>query len=893
MSRKSFFRLLALAVISLMALSQVQLKAADLKLVPLPQKITQGSGNYVLGQTMIICPQNLENEGAYLRDALAPLGIRAVVGSGRAPKGMSSITLKTGNVPGGNEAYALTVTGKGVTVTGASPAGVFYGAVTLLQLVEGCGATLPCVSIEDAPRFGWRGYMLDESRHFFGKEKVLQYLDLMAWHKMNVFHWHLTDQPGWRIEIKEFPKLAEEGSKGSYSTSRYGYVKERVGTEPALYYTQDDVREILAYAEARHIEIIPEIDMPGHANAAVYAYPEFSGGSVPRFGAFTFNPFKEETYAFLSKVLREVAGLFPSEYISIGGDEVWFGRASWDNLPQKEAFMREHSLKDLVEVERYFKSRMCDSIRAMGKKMVGWDELVEDNADKNSTTIQWWRHDKPEVLDKALETGYQTILCPRLPCYFDYKQDLSQKVGPSREGKANSLEACYNFPDPILDAHKAGSENIIGLQANLWSETITDADRLDYMTWPRLSAIAEDGWTEAGRKDYASFRERLGLVLEHLDYEDIWYCDESHAEPYGFEITKKYTQSLRQSLDKLFPVRAFHVVLPAVNYADSLIAFVNDDLGPAGFNQLILNVNWAFNFKSHPELTAWGAWPVEKIKELVKACRNNGVELVPMLDLLGHQSWQGSVGKLLTTYPQFNETPWLDVNKYKNGGWPNEDGYYCLSYCPNHPDLHPILFDCIDEIMDAFEATKFHGGMDEVFYIADDRCPRCAGMDKAQLFADEVNRIHDHLRMRGARFMIWSDRLLDGSRDATGYGEWEASNSGTHRALPLIAKDVIMCDWHYNAAEQSAVQFALNGFDVITCGWKKPDVTRDQLRDMVRFRANSSRATKPHYLGFMQTVWGGFPRFLKDLHGDLKHESEARNYVSLKKMYTEYFKKEQ
>ncbi len=342
-------------------------------------------------------------------------------------------------------------------------------------------------------------------------------------------------------------------------------------------------------------------------------------------------------------------------------------------------------------------------------------------------------------------------------------------------------------------------------------------------------------------------------------------------------------------IDEYIPTRAFYISFPEAKFADDFIDFVKTDLIPGKFNMLVVRIDWRFNWKSHPELLAPGAWAADKIKELVRVCRAGEMTLIPMINLLGHQSWQDKMSKLLEVYPQFDERPYVKIDG-KEWSWPNSDRYYCKSYCPNHPDLHPILFDCIDELLDAFEAKYFHGGMDEVFDIADASCPRCQGLDPAKVFADEVNRISSHLQEKGARLMIWADRLLDGREDATGYGEWSASTTNTHRAIDMINRSVIMCDWHYRVAEQSAVLFALKGYDVITCGWMHPAITGRQLEDVIRYRVHSSNSSARRYLGFMQTVWSGWESFIAEYRNEVKEDSAAANYRETKRLFALYDK---
>ena len=343
-------------------------------------------------------------------------------------------------------------------------------------------------------------------------------------------------------------------------------------------------------------------------------------------------------------------------------------------------------------------------------------------------------------------------------------------------------------------------------------------------------------------------------------------------------------------LDDYFPVRAFMCELPAPDFVDTFINFVREDLVPSGFNMIVVQVDWHFKFKSHPELAGPNAWEMDKIKELVAVCREYGVELLPMINLLGHQSWFNRPGMLMQVYPEFDEKPNVKLSDHDPYKWPNPDHFYCKSYCPNHPDLHKIVFACIDEVIEAFESKYFHAGMDEVFDIADIDCPRCGGMDPAKVFADEINRISAHIALKGVPLMIWGDRLLDGRDDATGYGEWSGSRNNTARAIDMIDRSVVICDWHYRDAEQSAVLFALKGFDVITCGWHRPDITELQLEDILRFRAHSSAVTSKRYWGYMQTVWGAYSRFDKEYREGISDRA-ALNYIYLQKAFADYAKK--
>jgi len=324
----------------------------------------------------------------------------------------------------------------------------------------------------------------------------------------------------------------------------------------------------------------------------------------------------------------------------------------------------------------------------------------------------------------------------------------------------------------------------------------------------------------------------------------------------------------QQKLDTLLPVRGFCIAAPDPKEIDTFIKFINEELAPRKVNTLVLRVDYNYQYESHPELREDSTLSKGDIKKLVYACRANNMRIIPQVNLLGHQSWAGETNKLLSVYPQFDETPHVKMpEKYE---WPNADNLYCKSYCPLHPDVHKVIFDLIDEICDAFETDAFHAGMDEVFYIGDDKCPRCGGKDKAELFAGEVRLLRDHLAQKNRQLWIWGDRLIDGK--TTGLGMWEASYNNTYRAIDMIPKDVMICDWHYERADKTPVYFAMKGFNIITCPWRKPVSALLQTEDMVNFRMQSSEEMRPRFQGMMQTVWSDAGTFLDGFYGRLKDE---------------------
>ncbi len=331
-----------------------------------------------------------------------------------------------------------------------------------------------------------------------------------------------------------------------------------------------------------------------------------------------------------------------------------------------------------------------------------------------------------------------------------------------------------------------------------------------------------------------------------------------------------------------FPVNGICIGAPETEEVDQFIRFIKEELAPAGINTLVLRIGFNYAYTSRPELRAENPLTREQVKQLVGACKEIGIELIPLVNLLGHQSWASEVNKLLEVYPEFDETPHVQMpEKYE---WPNEDGLYCKSYCPLHPDVHDVVFDLDDEIMEVFEAKAFHAGMDEVFYLADPKCPRCQGKDPAELFAGEVRKIQTHVEEKGARLWIWGDRLLDGS--TTGFGMWEASMNNTGRAIDLIPKSVIIADWHYEQALPSPAYFSMKGFDVVACPWRKADVAVEQVRMIESLRANTTPEMKDRLLGVMHTVWRPFDDFQKAYKEFKEKDKDAKSDVACFKAMT-------
>jgi len=321
-------------------------------------------------------------------------------------------------------------------------------------------------------------------------------------------------------------------------------------------------------------------------------------------------------------------------------------------------------------------------------------------------------------------------------------------------------------------------------------------------------------------------------------------------------------------LDSLLAVRGLSIAAPTPDRVDEFVKFIGEELVPRNVNTLVLRVDYDYEFESHPELRDEDALSRADAKRIVAACREGGIRIIPQVNLLGHQSNRTELNPLLERYPEFDETPHIEMPE--EFVWPNPDGLYCKSYCPLHPEVHDVVFAVVDELMDVFEADAFHAGMDEVFYIGDDRCPRCAGHDNAELFAGEVTKIRNHLALSGRELWIWGDRLIDGQ--ATGMGMWEASMNRTYRAVDLIPKDVVINDWHYERADPSAAYFAMKGFRVVTCPYRQPDIGLKQLEMMLMFRDASTPEMRDRYAGMLQTIWSSAGDFMDQFYGRVESE---------------------
>lgn len=517
-------KLIALLFLSFSASAQMPVPA----LIPAPQTLEPGTGTFAItAQTRLAILTPVADVRRMVMENLP--GIPA----SDASKLTKAITVRLAPVPGvGPEGYDLVVTPTGVMLTAPEAAGLFYGLQTMRQLIPVVktfrGQSIPALHIRDQPRFGWRGLMLDVSRHFFDKQFVKRYIDQMAQYKFNIFHWHLSDDQGWRIQINSLPRLTEVGAwRAARTGGQWNDIESaQPGEVPSYggFYTQDDIREVVQYAQDRHITVVPEIDMPGHMMAAIAAYPGLTCGKkqvlVPTNGKFykqednTLNPCNDSTYLFIDKVLTEVARLFPGPYIHVGGDEAYKG--FWATCAECKATMATNNLKTVEELQSYFIRRVEKIVQSKGKKLIGWDEILEGGLAPNATVMSW-RGMKGGI--EAAKQGHPVIMTPAQYCYLDLYQG-EPSAEPSTYSMAR-LSTSYSF-EPVPDSVRA--DLILGGQGNLWTESVPNARHAEYMTWPRAFALSEVFWSPKGPRNWPEFMSRVEAHFKRFDAQDVNYA---------------------------------------------------------------------------------------------------------------------------------------------------------------------------------------------------------------------------------------------------------------------------------------------------------------------------------------------------------------------------------
>jgi hexosaminidase len=521
-------------VLLLLAL-QPAVRAGDstrIHLVPEPVSITERAGEFVFDRSVsVVVPgkdPSLDSIAQWFSGKVNALNGLSLA-SGRS--GRKSIRVELNRAPDekiGKEGYTLSINPTAVTVRGNTPAGIFYGLQTFLQLVPPVGVrAVPCAEIVDYPRFEWRGLMLDVSRHFFSKKEVLRYIDEMAAYKYNVLHLHLSDDNGWRLEIKSLPELTKTGAWRVSRTGRWGVFLPALAYEPATdggYYTQDDMREIIRYAQQRFITILPEIDVPAHSLALIASYPNLSCTQKSyAVNAGFRDPVRDDNalcigndsvFSMLDKIFTEIAALFPSPYIHIGGDEAYKG--FWANCPKCQRRMADEHLKNVEELQSYFVKRVEKILSAKGKKLIGWDEILEGGLAPEATVMSW-RGMKGGI--EAAKMGHHVVMTPWDYCYLDLYQG-ENTVEPPTYGLCR-LRDSYNY-DPVPDS--VDEKSILGGQGNLWTESVPNFRHVEYMTWPRALALSEVYWSPKASRNWDGFIVRMEAQFPRLDAEGIKYA---------------------------------------------------------------------------------------------------------------------------------------------------------------------------------------------------------------------------------------------------------------------------------------------------------------------------------------------------------------------------------
>ncbi len=508
-------------------------------ILPKPLRLDPGEGEFIFPADPLIAVAGTDPALRRLAEELAnQIGkvtgkdTKVFAGNFRVKDGINFVTGKETKL--GAEGYFLEVTPKRIIITAEQPKGFFYGVQTLLQLMptqmygseraENIKWRIPCCYIEDRPRYAYRGLMLDVGRHFYPVAFIKKFIDLIAMHKMNTFHWHLTDDQGWRIEIKKYPKLTEIGSQRSQTMLGHYNDQKYDGKPYGGFYTQEEIRQVVKYAQERFVTVVPEIEMPGHALAALAAYPQY--GNNPdkiykvgtKWGVYedVYAP-KEETFRFLEDILTEVMDLFPGQYIHIGGDEC--PKNQWQESRFCQELMKKEGLKDEHELQSYFIRRIDRFVTSKGRKMIGWDEILEGGISPNAT-IMSWRGTEGGML--AAQQHHDAIMSPGNFCYLDHYQ-ADANTQPLAIGGLTPLEESYAYDPTPANLTTQEAKHIIGVQGNVWTEYMPSSEYVEYMTFPRAIALAEVGWTSAERKNINDFKQRLEIHKKRLDYLKVNY----------------------------------------------------------------------------------------------------------------------------------------------------------------------------------------------------------------------------------------------------------------------------------------------------------------------------------------------------------------------------------
>ena len=628
--------------------------SAKTELVPAPQSIVWGSGTYTLSQqpTVAYASAALQPAANYLQNCLLRYAsTNAEVKGGK--QGDILLTLKKGLSKGG---YQLTITASGIEIAGAEYDGVLAGIASLNQMLLQDGCQLETVTIKDAPRFGWRGFHLDSSRHFWSVDEVKEVIDLMGLYKLNRFHWHLTDDQGWRIEIKKYPLLTEKGAWRIYNNQDTACFKQaakednpdmlvpknktRVESGDTLYggyYTQDDIRDIVAYAKQRSIEIIPEIDMPGHFLSAIENYDGLSCFETIGWGTYFTTPLcpgKDKVLAFCKDIWQEVFRLFPYEYVHVGGDEV--RKDTWKECPDCQKRIKDLGLQNEEELQSWFIHQMEAYINKNGRKMVGWDEILEGGLSKTAT-VTWWRTWHPDAPAQVTAQGNDVIYCPGSPMYLSTSEEKT------------SMRSIYEYDVQPASMNARQKQHVVGVQGNLWCEYIPTRERMLFQYFPRILALSELAWTQPAQKDYDQFYARL---------------------PQQFSMLHKLNVPFRTpSLDGVYRVNAFTKTgTMQVTCADpqAVVRYTTDGSFPNATSKVYTG-GVTFDETTHvilrtfsPQGKAGEMLETDFVKQgLLEPVKADASQLTPGLNAAWHE------------YPEFK---CADIHKYPfNGNYPVDD----------------------------------------------------------------------------------------------------------------------------------------------------------------------------------------------------------------------------
>ena len=537
----------SLLLLSIVVYTHANEVVRSVNIIPKPQQITVGIGSFKIGKKVSIIANNQESDltATYLSDLLEKSSSKRIkVEVGAEQEGAINFILKPMATNKNNESYTLDVKESGIFITAGTQAGLFYGVQSLRQLfpasiesdevlIGNKSFEVPVISIEDEPRFGWRGYMKDVSRTFYSVDVVKKYIDVMSLYKMNTLHLHLTDDQGWRVEIKKYPKLTTPQT--TEFPEQYNQPKERSG-----FYTQEDIKDIVKYAKDRHIKVIPEIDVPGHSWAPLLVYPELgvNSNNTPdhvfpflaawshwgnQFTPNSLDPTSEVVYTFLDDVFTEIAELFPADYIHFGGDEVM--HRFWEEQEHVQKFMKEHDMEKIIELQNYFVKRVADIIISKNKKPIGWNDVLVNSDLTKKTAIMCWLGEN--AIKKAANSEYYAVATPTYPLYFDISQ-ADRNDGTMCDlnyGFINSLEAAYNY-NPTQGVDPKNIKYVLGVQANMWPAVPQEVKDINVQNFPRLLAVAEIGWSSEDGKDFEEFNNRVECNKDRLDYLKVDYYRE-------------------------------------------------------------------------------------------------------------------------------------------------------------------------------------------------------------------------------------------------------------------------------------------------------------------------------------------------------------------------------